>query len=424
MMKMKAPLAFRMRPKTLDMVLGQQELLHETGFLTNCVKSNTIVSMIFFGPPGVGKTTLAEAFANTLNVHAIKLNAVTSNKKDLETAITESKMFERSIIIMDEIHRLNKDKQDILLPYLEDGTIFVIGATTANPYISINPAIRSRCHLLEVKPLSVEDVIIGLKRALASPDGLNNKLKITDDGLKVLAELSGGDMRFALNYLEILSLTNSEDTLDVNDIKEIVKVPNYLVDRDENGHYDAVSALQKSIRGSDVDAALYYLARLCVANDLDSIERRLLVIAYEDIGLANPNAVNRTHNALEAARKVGFPEAIIPLGFSVCDLALSPKSKAANNAIHRAYDLAKEMPLDVLDYLKLTPVNKSEEDSYPYDRPDLWEKIQYLPNLIKNKAFYEPLNNSSYERALNENYARLKKIKRTTDLAKLKKTHN
>lgn len=418
---MKAPLAFRMRPKTLDMVLGQKDLLSQNGFLTNCVENDTIVSMIFFGPPGVGKTTIAEALANTLKIHSIKLNAVTSNKKDLEQAIEEAKLYDRCIIIMDEIHRLNKDKQDILLPYLENGSIFIIGATTANPYISINPAIRSRCHLLEVKPLDKNDVLSGLHRAIKDQNGLNNKISVTEEGLTLLAEMSGGDMRFALNYLEILSLSSKNKELTITDIKEIVKVPNYLVDRDENGHYDAVSALQKSIRGSDVDAALYYLARLCVANDLDSIERRLLVIAYEDVGLANPHAVNRTHNALEAAKKVGFPEAIIPLGFIVCDLALSPKSKASNNAIQSAYELAKNMPLDVLDYLKLTPINKNEEDLYPYDRPDLWEKIQYLPNLIKNTKFYVPSNGSSYERALNDNYQRLQKIVRSNDLRNLKK---
>lgn len=418
---MKAPLAFRMRPKTLDEVLGQKDLLSEDGFLTRCVKTDTVVSMIFFGPPGVGKTTMAEAFANSIKAHSIKLNAVTSNKKDLEEAINECKMFERAIIIMDEIHRLNKDKQDILLPYLEDGTIFVVGATTANPYISINPAIRSRCHLLEVKPLTKEDVALGIKRAIEAKNGLNNSIKVNEDAINLLASMSGGDMRFALNYLEILSLSYKNKELDIEDIKEIVKVPNYLVDRDENGHYDAVSALQKSIRGSDVDAALYYLARLCVANDLDSIERRLLVTAYEDIGLANPAAVDRTFNAIEAAKKVGFPEAIIPLGFAVCDLALSPKSKVSNNAVHAAYDLAKNTPLDVMDYLKLTPVNKDEDDLYPYDKPDLWEKIQYLPNLIKNEKFYEPVGTSRYEMALNENYKRLHKTKRSNNLRELKK---
>lgn len=415
------PLAFRLRPKNLQDVIGQKHLVGENGFLTRCVENDTIVSIIFFGPPGCGKTTIAEAFANSLNAHAIKLNAVTSNKKDIEDAIEESKAYKRAIIIMDEVHRLNKDKQDLLLPYIENGTIFLLGATTANPYIAINPAIRSRTHLLEVKPLTLEDIVEGLKRAIKNEKGLNNKIAIQDDGFELIAKLSGGDMRFALNFLEVLSLSSTKEQLTIEDIKAVCDVPNYIMDKDDDAHYDSVSALQKSIRGSDVDAALYYLARLCIASDLESIERRLLVTAYEDVGLANPNAVLRCATALESARKVGFPEAIIPLGFTVCDLALSPKSKASTLGIEKAMELAKKKPLDVMDYLRLTPINVKEEDKYPYDRPDLWEKIQYLPTLIKNMQFYEPSNNSAYERALNQNYERLKQIKRSSDLAKLKK---
>jgi len=409
-----------MRPKTLDEVIGQTDLVGANGFLTNCVKNQTLVSIIFYGPPGAGKTTIAEAFASSMGVHFIKLNAVTSGKKEIEAAIEEAKFFHPTIVILDEVHRLNKDKQDLLLPYIEDGSMYMLGATTANPYIAINPAIRSRCHLLEVKALSQEDVALGLKRASESPQGLNGKVKFTPEALALIAKLAGGDLRFALNYVEVSALSGNKKEITVDDVKAIVRVPNYLMDKDENEHYDSVSALQKSIRGSDVDAALYYLARLCIAGDLESIERRLLVTAYEDIGLANPNAVQRTALALESARKVGFPEAVIPLGFAVCDLALSPKSKASCNAVHAAMDLAAEKPLDVLDYLKLTPVSIAEEDKYPYDRPDLWDKIQYLPELIKDIRFYEPSGSSAYERQLNENYARLKKIIRSRKLKELK----
>ena len=243
----------------------------------------------------------------------------------------------------------------------------------------------------------------------------------SDEAVSTIARLASGDMRFAMNLVEVATLGSKKIHIEKSDIDAITKIPNYLMDQDENGHYDAVSALQKSIRGSDVDAALYYLARLCAAGDLESIERRLLVTAYEDIGLANPQAVTRCATALESARKVGFPEAVIPLGFTVCDLALSPKSKVACNAIHKAMDVATSSPLDVMDYLKLTPVNVQEEDKYPYDRPDIWEKIQYLPELIKNMQFYEPSDHSSYERALNENYRRLKKQGRSKDLRRLKK---
>ena len=418
---MNAPLAYRVRPHTLDDIVGQKHLVGEDGFLRHLVESNTLVSMIFYGPPGSGKTTLAEAFSRSMDAHLIKLNAVTSNKKEMEAAIEESRLFPHPIIIMDEVHRLSKDKQDLLLPFIESGTIYLIGATTANPYIAINPAIRSRCHLLEVKPLTQKEIIEGIHRVIELPNGLNNMYTFSDEAVATIARLASGDMRFAMNLVEVATLGSKKMHIEKSDIDAITKIPNYLMDQDENGHYDAVSALQKSIRGSDVDAALYYLARLCAAGDLESIERRLLVTAYEDIGLANPQAVTRCATALESARKVGFPEAVIPLGFTVCDLALSPKSKVACNAIHKAMDVATSSPLDVMDYLKLTPVNVQEEDKYPYDRPDIWEKIQYLPELIKNMQFYEPSDHSSYERALNENYRRLKKQGRSKDLRRLKK---
>ncbi len=418
---MNAPLAYRVRPHTLDDIIGQKHLVGEDGFLRHLVESNTLVSMIFYGPPGSGKTTLAEAFSRSMDAHLIKLNAVTSNKKEMEAAIEESRLFPHPIIIMDEVHRLSKDKQDLLLPFIESGTIYLIGATTANPYIAINPAIRSRCHLLEVKPLTQKEIMEGIHRVIELPNGLNNMYTFSDEAVSTIARLASGDMRFAMNLVEVATLGSKKMHIEKSDIDAITKIPNYLMDQDENGHYDAVSALQKSIRGSDVDAALYYLARLCAAGDLESIERRLLVTAYEDIGLANPQAVTRCATALESARKVGFPEAIIPLGFTVCDLALSPKSRASCDAMHKAMDVATSSPLDVMDYLKLTPVNVQEEDKYPYDRPDIWEKIQYLPELIKNMQFYEPSDHSSYERALNENYRRLKKQGRSKDLRRLKK---
>ncbi len=417
---MNTPLAYRIRPQTLEDIIGQEELVGPNGFLTSCVNTNTLVSIIFYGQPGCGKTTLAEAFARSMNAHFIKLNAVTSNKKDLENAIEESKLFPSTIIIMDEVHRMNKDKQDLLLPYVESGQFYLIGATTANPFISINPAIRSRCHLLEVKSLTSDDIKKGIKKAISHPNGLNN-VTIDDEALNAIANASGGDMRFALNILEVSSLNGNRKHITLDIIKQITKIPNYLIDNNAEDHYNSVSALQKSIRGSDVDASLYYLARLLAAGDLESIERRLLVIAYEDVGLANPQAVQRCATALESAKKVGFPECIIPLGFTVCDLALSPKSRASSNAIEKAMELVNEKPLDVLDYLKYTPVNLSEEDKYPYDRPDLWEKIQYLPNLIKNIKLYEPSYNSAYEKSLNTNYDRLQKIDRSNNLSNLKK---
>ncbi len=415
-----SPLAFRLRPKDLSDVIGQTHLVGPDGFLTRSVKSGVPISSIFYGPPGTGKTTIAEAYAKSLKIHYIKLNAVTSNKKEMEQAIEEAKIFHPTIIIMDEVHRLNKDKQDILLPFIEDGSCYLLGCTTSNPYIAINQALRSRTHLLEVKRLNDEEIIVGLKRAIDSKDGLNNKLQFSDEALKRIAKSSAGDLRFALNYLEILSLEN-KDIIEEDDVKKIIRVPNLISDANDEAHYNYVSALQKSIRGSDVNASLYYLACLAKSYDLDSIARRLLVTAYEDVGLANPNASLRTYVAIEAAKQVGFPEAIIPLAMVTVDLALSPKSKSSTLAVQKAMSTIEDKPLDVLDYLKLTPVNVQEEDKYPYDRYDLWEKMQYLPEALKEVKFYEPWLSSNYEKALKENYDRLLRQGRSNNLRLLRK---
>ncbi len=423
---MNKPLAFRIRPNNLDEIIGQKNLVGENGFLRNSLNAKTPISFILYGPPGTGKTTIAEAYAHSLNAHLIKLNAVTSNKKDIEEAIAEAKFYNPTIIIIDEIHRINKDKQDILLPFVEDGTIYLIGATTANPYISINRAIRSRVHLLEVKPLNENEIIDGLKKAIENKNGYDNKLSIDDDALKYIATSSGGDFRFALNYLEILSISYKNTNISLEMVKKILKVSNLLTDKDEDMHYDSVSAMQKSIRGSDVNAALYYASRLCIANDLQSLTRRLLVTAYEDVGIANPQACMRTKIAIDSAEYVGLPEAIIPLSVAIVDLCLSPKSKAACSAMYEAMDAAQNKPLPVLDYLKYTPVNVKEEDKYPYDMPNVWIHLQYLPEILKAAKFYKPNKNasSSYEKALNENYAKLEKIVRSSNVRMLKEKYS
>lgn len=417
---MQQPLAFRIRPNSIDEIIGQEHLIGKNSILYNSIKEKIPLSFILYGTPGTGKTTIAIAYASSIHLPYISLNAVTSNKKDLEDAINLAKKNPPYILIIDEVHRINKDKQDILLPFIEDGTIYLIGATTANPYISINKAIRSRTHLLEVKKLSNVEIVQGLKNAITSPKGLNNSIKINDEILSFIAKSSNGDFRFALNYLEIISLSFKNQEITLDKVKSIVKVTNLQLDKNEDDHYNAVSALQKSIRGSDVNASLYYLARLCAANDLDSIARRLLVTAYEDIGLANPNLCMRTKIAIDGAKEVGFPEAVILLGDVVIELALSPKSKSGANSIHYAMDLVQSNPLDVLDYLKYTPVNTLEIDKYPYDRPDLWVKMQYLPELIKNIKIYQPSFNSQYEKVLNDNYKKLLEINRSSNLRELK----
>ena len=417
---MQQPLSYRLRPETLDEFIGLDNLLSCNTFLKNCVKNKSLLSMIFYGAPGSGKTTLAIILANEIKERYRILNATTNNKKDLDIVFEEAKMYGHLIVIIDEIHRLNKDKQDLLLSYVENGLITLIGMTTANPFHSINPAIRSRCHLIEFKVSDKENIKQVLLNALKSEKGLNNKYICDEEVIDKIANLSNGDIRYALNALEILSLSSENNHITIKDLKDNIRVPQYMIDKDEDGHYNAVSALQKSIRGSDVDAALYYLARLIAANDLDSIERRLPIIAYEDVGLANPQAVDRVFNAIEVAKKVGFPEAMIPLGFVVVDLALSPKSKNAYIATANAMEEVTKYPLPIPKYLEYTPVGLKEEEKYPYDRPDLWSKIQYMPEQIKNKKFLEGTPHSNYEKALYDNYEKLKQIKRSSKIKDLR----
>lgn len=419
---MNRPLAFRMRPSKLDDIIGQDDLVGPNGFLRKSVDNKTPISFILFGEPGTGKTTIAECYANEIGAKFFKINATSSNKKDLVDAINESKNYECPILIIDEIHRLNKDKQDILLPALEDGTVYLIGATTANPYISINKAIRSRCHLLEVKKLTLDQLQTGLKKAVTSPKGLNGQIKIDEEAINYIARQSNGDFRFALNYLEIVDISYKNEEINLEKVKKVIKVPNSSIDNDENGHYDAVSALQKSIRGSDVNAAIFYASRLLAAGDLDSLARRLLVTAYEDIGIANPQACMRTKIAIESAYEVGLPEAIIPISVAIVDLALSPKSKAAYLAMAKAMEINADLPIDVLDYLRYTPVNVSEDEKYPYDMPEVWPHLQYLPDIIKNTKFFiiNPKAESSYEKFLNEQYKKYLSMIKSKDIKKMK----
>lgn len=399
-----------MRPDTLDQVLGQKSLV---SFLEKLKENDALLSMVFYGPPGTGKTTLAKAFANTCHAYSVSLNAVIDNKAKMEQAFEEAIRFNPSIVIIDEIHRLDKGKQDLLLPHLENGDFFLIGCTTANPMISLNPAIRSRCRLLETNLLSSEDILTGLKRAVKSPKGLDNQRQFDEEALVYLSHISGGDMRFAYNQLEAIALSySSSHLITLEDAKLIANAPNYLADLDGDEHYDTVSALQKSIRGSEVDAAIYYLAKLLKSGDLEGLCRRLMVTAYEDVGLANPQAVDRCYNACQVALKVGLPEAMIPLGFSVVELALSPKSKAACLAIEKAMSMVDEKPIRVRDYLRFTRANVKEEDSYPYDEPEIWPLLEYLPPEIKKMRFYYPESTGKYERALKENMELLSKNNR------------
>ena len=337
-MEMKVqPLAFRMRPRSIEEVVGQQHLVGEGKIIARMVKAKQLSSMILYGPPGIGKTSIASAIAGSTKYAFRSLNAVTNNKKDMEIVVAEAKMSGKVILLLDEVHRLDKGRQDFLLPYLENGMIILIGATTSNPYHAINPAIRSRCQIFELFPLTEEDIKLTLQRAIEDPDlGLGRyKINIDEDALNHLTTGSNGDARSSLNALElaVLSTEANEDGvihITTSIAEECLQKKSLAHDKDGDAHYDVLSGLQKSIRGSDTNAALHYLGRLIEAGDLPSITRRLLVISYEDIGLANPQAGPRTLAAIQTAEKIGFPEARIPLSVVVIELCLSPKSNSAS----------------------------------------------------------------------------------------------
>ena len=382
-------LADKLRPKKLDDIIGQSYLIGEGKILTNLVKNKKLFSMIFYGKPGIGKTSIANALVNELNLHYKFLNATINNKADFDTAIMEAKMYGDMVLIIDEIHRMNKDKQDLLLPYIENGTIILIGLTTSNPYHKINPAIRSRCQIFELHELDSKDIKAGLKKALKNFEDI----KIDDDTIEYIANLSSGDMRFALNLLEV-SYYSGDKTITIETVKKINSKPVFFHDKDGDGHYDVISALQKSIRGSDVDAALHYLARLIEAEDLDIIYRRLSVIAYEDIGLANPGIGPRVMAAISASELVGLPEARIPLGEIVVEMALSPKSNSSHLALDAALnDIHKGNTGNVPDNIKTS----STTYLYPHDYPNDWVKQNYMPKNLIGKKYYIPKNNKVEE---------------------------
>ncbi len=401
---MNEPLALKLRPNKLDDIIGQKHLVGEDKILRNLVQNKKLFSMILYGKPGIGKTTIAISLVKELGLKYRMLNAVINNKKDFDVVVEEAKMFGGLVVIMDEIHRLNKDKQDLLLPYLESGIITLIGMTTSNPYHKINPAIRSRCQIFELKELNDEDIMYALEKI--NKNKVLEKIKIDDDVIKQISILSGGDLRYAYNLVEVCYYATKDHHITMDILKKINSKPVLFHDKNEDGHYDVISAFQKSIRGSDVNAALHYLARLIEAEDLDIIYRRMSVIAYEDIGLANPSIGPKVEAAINASERLGLPEARIPLGNIVVELALSPKSNTSHLALDAALnDIRRGNTGNVPNHIKTNSIDYK----YPHDYPNNWVKQQYLPDNIKDRKYFKPKANSKYEQSLKQVYENLEK---------------
>lgn len=420
------PLAYRMRPRTLDEVIGQEHLVGKDKIIYRMVQAKKLSSMILYGPPGIGKTSIASAIAGSTEYAFRTLNAVTNNKKDMEIVAAEAKMSGTVILLLDEVHRLDKAKQDFLLPHLESGAIILIGATTSNPYIAINPAIRSRTQIFELKPLAISEIELAIDRALSDSErGLGEYAVVLDDEARThFATASNGDVRGALNALELAVVSSQADesgsihvTLEV--AEECLQRKSLAHDKDGDAHYDVLSAFQKSVRGSDVNAALHYMGRLIEAGDLVSITRRLLVMAYEDVGLASPQAGARTLAAVQTAEKVGLPEARIPLANAVIELCLSPKSNSAIMAVDAALsDIRAGKSGEVPDHLRdghysgAKKLGRALDYKYPHNYENAWVDQQYLPDSIKHQHYYEPKTNSKFEQTLAEVYQKINQNKK------------
>lgn len=404
---MTEPLAMKLRPESIDDVFGQVHLIGPNKIIRNMVTHGRIFSMILYGKPGIGKTTIAEAIVKTIGLKYRMLNAVINNKKDFDVVVEEAKLFGGMVVIMDEIHRLNKDKQDLLLPYLESGLITLIGMTTSNPYHKINPAIRSRCQIFELHELSSDDICKAIDRACNSE--YLKDIVLDEDAKQFIATVSSGDLRHAYNLLEVAYYSSSDYHITLDLLKDINTKPVFFHDKDEDGHYDVISAFQKSIRGSDVNAALHYLARLIEAEDLDIIYRRMTVIAYEDIGLANPSIGPKVEAAIQACERLGLPEGRIPLGDIVIELALSPKSNTGHLALDAALaDIESGNTGNVPNHIKTS----SKDYKYPHDYPNNWVKQQYLPDNLMGKKYYHPKPTSKYEANLMKIDQNLEKLQK------------
>lgn len=426
-MEKESPLASRMRPTTLDEVVGQEHIIGPGKLLYRAIKADKLGSVIFYGPPGTGKTTLARVIANTTSAEFTQLNATTAGKKDMEEVVKEAQqrigMYgKKTILFVDEIHRFNKGQQDYLLPFVEDGTVTLIGATTENPYFEVNGALISRSIIFELKPLDKEDIKTLLHRALEDMEkGMGAYHAVADeDALEFLADVSNGDARSALNAIElgILTTERSADglihiTLDV--ASECIQKRVIKYDKNGDSHYDNISAFIKSMRGSDPDAAVYYLAKMLYAGeDVTFIARRIMICASEDVGNADPNALTVAVSAAQAVERLGMPEARIVLAQAVTYVASAPKSNAAYLAVDKALSVVREsrtapVPTYLCDahYKGAAKLGRGLGYKYAHDYPNHYVEQQYLPDAYKDMKFYEPTENG-YEQTIREYFKKIK----------------
>ena len=424
--KKESPLASRLRPKTLEEVVGQQHIIGKDKLLYRAIKADKLSSIIFYGPPGTGKTTLAKVIANTTSANFTQINATVAGKKDMEEVVRQAKdnqgMYgKKTILFVDEIHRFNKGQQDYLLPFVEDGTLILIGATTENPYFEVNGALISRSSIFELKPLEKEDIRKLIMRALTDEErGMGSYHAIIDeDALEFLADICGGDARNALNAIElgVLTTERSEDgkihiTIDV--VSECIQKRVVRYDKGGDNHYDTISAFIKSMRGSDPDAAVFYLAKMLYAGeDVKFIARRIMICASEDVGNADPMAISVAVAAAQAVERVGMPEAQIILSQAVLYVATAPKSNSAVNAIMaanaavRAHKTTVPSHLQDAHYKGSANLGRGTGYKYAHDYPNHYVEQQYLPEEIKDMQFYEP-SDMGYEKEIQEHFRRIK----------------
>lgn len=406
------PLAYLLAPQKIEDIVGQEHLVGKDGFIYKMIKNNKMTSIILYGKPGIGKTSIANVICNEMNIPYDIFNASTDNKAKLTKIIDLAKNYDRFILLIDEIHRMKKDIQDYLLPHVEKGNVYMIGLTTNNPYHSINPAVRSRCLVFRLNDLTYDNLKQVIYRAI---NYINKDITITDEAIDYLIANADGEVRCLINNVENVCNIIIDNTITLNDCKLVVQRAAFSMDKGEDTFYNTLSGLHKSIRGSDVNASLHYLAKLLKSEDLVAITRRLKLIVYEDIGLANPAMGPKVKAACDTAIEVGLPEAVIPLGTIVVEMALSPKSNSGYLAITAAIeDLEKGNTGPLPPHLKNVYQfdDSNEKYKYPHDYPGAWVNQQYLPDKIKDAKYYNPKNSSKYEEALMERYFAIEKAKK------------